>query len=277
MNGLLRGAWRVSRYELRHAARSRRVWMTLALMAAIIHLYGSPVRAMCISYGVKVSPLPLFVGLTGTHTPQSLLYMVWIYWVCDAPFIDRTHTYVLLRSGRGRYAAGMAIYLLLSGAVYWLAVWGMSVLLMAGHLALSAEWGQVYTTLARTRTAGVNLTYLTTVQKELTAAQALLLSFWLQVCCSFLLGALVMAGNSLSRWLGVFLAFAVLLFDKMFFWFGLPYSLMHYSPVTLANLNALDYYAASYHPSVQYALCALPAAGVLLGTGSVCLTARRVG
>lgn len=271
MNASLRGICGVARYEARHAARGGRLWMALTMMAAIIHLYGSPVRALCADYGVNAPPLPLFVGLVGTHYSQSLLYMVWIYWVCDAPFIDRAHLYVLMRSGRRSYARGMLLYLLLSSLVFWLAVFGLSVLLMAGRLEWSAQWGQAYVTLARSRMPGVNLTYLTTVQKELTPAQAALLGYFLQVCCSFFLAALVMAGNGLAKWLGVLMAFAVLLFDKMFFWFGLPYRLMHFSPVTLANLNTLDYYAASYHPTVRYALLALPALAVLAG-----LISRRV-
>lgn len=170
------------------------VWTALAMMAAIIHLYGSPVRALCASYGVSAPPLPLFVGLVGTHSPQSLLYMVWIYWVCDAPFIDQAHLYVLMRSGRRSYARGMLLYLLLSSLLFWLTVFGLSVLLMAGRLEWSAQWAQAYITLARLRVAGVNLTYLTTVQRELTSAQAALLGYFLQVCCSFFLAALVMAG-----------------------------------------------------------------------------------
>lgn len=264
----------VARYESRRVLSSARLRLLLAALAMLVHLYASPIRAFSAAFDERVSPLPLFVGLTGTNASQNLLHLLWIYLICDAPFVDAAHTYVLLRCGRRNHMLGVMAYLLLCSCAYWAVVLLASVLVMAGRLEWSGEWGRVYYSLARVYGTGSRLTFQAPLQKLLSAPQAAALSFLLQVCCSYALSLLVVLGNRLARRLGVLLAVGLVLFDRMFFWFGLPYVWMHASPVTLANLQALDLQAASYHPSLRYALTALSL--FTLALSAACLIAACI-
>ena len=229
MKTIFREALGVACYEVKHLLRNRRMWLILAMLACIVHFYGNPVRVFCVQYGVKASLYPMFTGLTTTNVSQGVLYLLWIYLICDSPFIDKGHQYVLLRCGRKNYMLGVILYLLICSVLYWIVVFLMTLLLMIGQLELSADWGRVYVSLARGQVPNITLTYLTSIQKQFSAIAAFLLSFFLQICCSFLLALLVTIGNYTFRRMGVLLGFAVLMFDKMFFWFGFPYYYMHFS------------------------------------------------
>lgn len=274
MKMMFREALGVVRYEVKHLLRNRRTWLILAILAGIVHFYGNPVRMFCVQHGVKASLFPLFIGMTTTNTSQGVLYMLWIYLICDSPFIDKAHQYILLRCGQTNYMLGVILYLVLCSVLYWIVVFFMTLLLMVGQLEPSVNWGRVYVSLARGHVSSISLTYLTSMQKQFSATEAFALSFFLQICCSFSLALLVTGGNYTVRRMGVLLALAVLMFDKMFFWFGFPYYYMHFSPVTLANLSVLDNLAASYHPSVRYALSVVPVLSLPLMGGCVAISRK---
>ena len=83
-----------------------------------------PIRQICEDYRVTVSAMGLIAYVLNDRWTQFIFMLCWFYLIGDGPFFDCTIQYVLLRSGRIKWATGVFLFVLLSAAYFllWAAV-----------------------------------------------------------------------------------------------------------------------------------------------------------
>lgn len=190
----LRAMWRVAIGALRESFSSIRPYFIALLVLALMHMASSDVRALCTRYDANATILPLFVFVFNTTYYILALNFLYLVLVCDAPLRKGHQCYIVLRSGRGIWAGGQILYLVLMANLFLVWVFVSTVIVLAGHLALSLDWGQVYYSLARIELHG-SVAFDRTTQNAFSASHAFLLSFGLQWLLCMLFGLMIYAIN----------------------------------------------------------------------------------
>ena len=115
-----------------------------------------PIRQICEDYRVTVSAMGLIAYVLNDRWTQFIFMLCWFYLIGDGPFFDCTIQYVLLRSGRIKWATGVFLFVLLSAAYFllWAAV--LCVVCAFPYVNFQTEWDSVIRSLAAIRTLGQN-------------------------------------------------------------------------------------------------------------------------
>lgn len=131
---------------------------------------------------------PLLPSLSGLITPVFLAYIILII---DAPFRTRHQQFVLQRTGKRIWAAGQIVYILAVSAIFTLALWLLTFLLVLPSIQWIASWGPVLTTAANNGLFVGNYGCM----KNIAPIPATLWVAWVMFSVCFLLGMLMMACN----------------------------------------------------------------------------------
>ena len=185
---------RVATGALRECFSGVRPYFIALLVLALMHMASTDVRDLCVRYDAKASMLPLFVYVFNTTYYILVLNFLFLVLVCDLPLRKGHHRYIVLRCGRGIWAGGQILYLLMAATIFLLWIFLATVIVMAGHISFEPDWGQVYYSLARIEVHG-SIAFDRTVQSAFSAPCAFLLSFGLQWLLCVLFGLMIYAVN----------------------------------------------------------------------------------
>ncbi|HIZ44469.1 MAG TPA: hypothetical protein H9672_07080 [Firmicutes bacterium] len=99
--------------------------------------------------GVNVTcwGLPLMADLP---VVQAVIAFGAVFIFCDAPFLDRNSYYMVIRTGRRKWAGGQILYIWGTGLLYAVLLFILMNTMFFPRLSLSDEWGAVFNTLAQT-------------------------------------------------------------------------------------------------------------------------------
>lgn len=268
-----RAILRVLSYNMRKLLISYRALLAIVLSLIVVQSASSSVRELCLEYGVRASPLALFPGVTVTSTMSSLLLLCWLMLICDAPFIDETQPYLLLRCGRYIWSAGQLLYMLVMSVLFWLWVAICSVIVLAGCMDSSMEWGSVYHSLSYMPT--YEFLSSRTMMANYTVPEAFALSWLLSVLLSIMLSEFTYLINLTTRRMyGALLPVALLLVNWAYYLWDFAWVPLHASPATLASLHWLDPKGLGHLPTLSYSLCFF-SFGIALLTALCFLAIRR--
>ena len=112
-----------------------------------------PIRAFLRDTGVPMAPWLFPFWCTDLYKQATMLLCA-AFLLCDAPFLDESAPYVIVRAGRGVWAAGQLLYILLAAAVFVLYLAALTVLPFLDRLEWTQSWGKAIGTLALTDAAG---------------------------------------------------------------------------------------------------------------------------
>lgn len=135
--------------ETRHKICSKRSVTFLILLAFLIFVYISPLKAVSKDAGYRISPW-VFPHL------MSHLYFLFtfilgiIYFYSNAPFLNHAGMYQMIRSGRYRWCISQIISIIFSGFTLAAAALLLSAIILAPRVFLTSEWGKLLHTLSLT-------------------------------------------------------------------------------------------------------------------------------
>ncbi len=241
--------------NLRKWPSNPRIYMIFILLIMFLLNNISPIINFSNSTGYRVSPwiFPFFSDYVFT---QMVMMFGIVFLFCDAPFMDVTQAYSIIRSGRIRWGLGQVMYIMISSAIYFLFVVVASCILLSPNIFLSNDWGKVLGTLAQTNAGqmyNVTLPISYEIQSIYTPIHAFCLSLILEWCAGTLLGLIIFILNiNFNRAVGAIVASVIVCFD-MVIQNALPFYMYHFSILSLARLSILDTSGLSTRPTDIYA------------------------
>lgn len=245
----------VCRQNFRRWASNPRIYVIAILLAIYINTtITGPISKMC--YGVKIAVSPwVFPFITGNYSVLALLMFGVVLLFCDAPFLDNSQPYVIVRSGKKAWLVGQFLYIFFASLIYYLYIMLLTFLYLLPVMRYQTGWGKILTTLGSTD-AGKQfntIVFQIDILQNYTPLQAMGLSLLMAVLVGTFLGLLIFTINmKLSRILGAIIASAPpLLVNTIFFY---EFLLIYYSPVAWASLAKLDTTGTGLLPTVGYAV-----------------------
>lgn len=229
-----------------------RMYVILSLMIILIWNYINPFIGASKAIGYRVTPW-LFPHLVNSYWIQRLMLLGLILLFCDAPFIDNTQPYMIIRSNKTSWALGQIFYIIMASAIYFAILAILSIILILPVIYISSSWGKILTTFANTDAGYMfGIDYISyNIISTFKPFQSMITAFIIEWSIGVLLGLIIFSGNMyFKRGVGSIIAIAIVLFDT-FIGFGSFY-VAKFSPVTFARLGMIDISGLSPKPNPQY-------------------------
>lgn len=219
---------------------SPKIWVVGLFLIFYVYDLTSPIVAFCQDVDYAVSPW-LFPYFFSNPTTLLLFMLAFVLYLCDAPFLDQQQVFVLLRTGRRKWAVGQFLYIAVASFVFFLSIFVLSLIFTWPHLQFMDSWGKIIGTLTQTN-AGQSYGVMSlsfNVMNNYTPITATLLSFTLMWGIGILLGNFMFFVNlRSSKSLGVGGATALVLLPALLHFEGF-YKFSYLSPVSWGNLSLM--------------------------------------
>lgn len=216
-----------------------------------------------VGYGIRPYLFPLF---SSGLFYQTVIMMGAVALFADAPFLDESSPYVILRSGRFTWGLGQILYVFLASTIYVLFIFLLNILFILPHIEFGETWGKVITTLARTNAGssyGIFWLMDSRILNNLTPLAANGLSLLLTWMCTIFVGLLMYLLNlKVHRALGPSVCCGMIGMNYFIYNFLSDYA-YYWSPITMSNL-AMIYDPSTGFVSVRYAVLFFTAAIIIL-------------
>jgi hypothetical protein len=225
---------------------------------------------------LKSSPW-LFPFLTGQNYSKIFIFIGILLLFCDAPFIDKSQPYLIIRSGRRKWCTGQIIYVFGATLFYFAFMLILSILLNINHLEYNSDWGKVIGTIGNGLAldfASRNVSINWTVINYFTPITAMFYSYLLLSLGGIFIGMILFFTNILTenKVFGfiiasffVFLEFIGKLFPKI----------LWISPISWVDLNNIDLDGISGKPNITYILVMFSILISALIIGSIIAVKRK--
>ena len=231
------------------------------------------IRSLCVSTGISVSPW-LLPFLTTESGNQMFVIIGALILFCDAPFLNGTSGWQILRSGRKSWYWGNMIYIWLLSLIYAVGLALIPVIMMLPHVEWADGWGKILGTLAQTSAAAqlgiTNLNYSIMTRYEPIQAMAFLIFIiWLN---AVLIGMINYVFNLyVKQGTGTIISAVIGLSPLMLVRLA-NYRIAYYiSPPLWMDLSVYRYRDYGAGPTFAYAM------GILLGLIVLCMVISYIG
>lgn len=210
----IQGVLRITRYQMVQLVRNPRLYMIVFCNFIFLSTFMVALRSFLRTYQLKATPFLFSFLFTHPSVLFSFLAGVIILF-SNAPFFGQSQMFLVIRSGKLRWAVGQILYLIAGSVLYFLLLYGMSLLSLLPYISLENEWGSVWNTLARTglgNDCGVTLTVSAKVLNVFTPMELLGWTFLMGILNSLLLGLVVFFCNvCFKREVGIIIAVLLIL------------------------------------------------------------------
>ena len=236
-----------------------RVYVLFILIGLFVSNLTRPALNFSLETGVATTPWIVPFMLADFHV--SIIFLVGVVLLfCDAPFINDLTPYECVRSGKMCWLAGQLLYLFTASMIYVLFLNLACLISLLPNLGLSAEWGSIITTFARTNADlqyASSFAYSYTILQTYQPLSAVAISSLLLFFEALFIGLTMFIINLTSkRTTGVVVGIMLALLPSLFVRSG-EYWMFHLAPTTWSNLSMLDITGVSAYPSLAYALSTL--------------------
>lgn len=241
--------------NIRKWSANPRIYVLLILMVMFAWHYVSPYVSAAKALGYRVTPW-IFPHMINFSTLQRYIMLGLILLFCDAPFMDNTQPYVIIRSKKTTWAIGQIIYIALATAIYLITLVCLCIIVLLPVMYFSDGWGKILTTFANSNAGSqFRIEYVSyRIVSSYSPIQAMILSLILEWVVGILLGLVMFATNMyFKRGVGAIVAITIVMFDT-FIDFGSVY-VSKFSPVSFPRLGIIDSSGISNKPSPAY-ICA---------------------
>ena len=245
---------------------SARFWAVLIVTALYLDRVISPIRELALARGLTLTFQGFAVYLLNDSTATALMMAACLALLFDLPCTDELQRYLMLRTGRRRWAGGQLLYIACAVTAYLLCALAISALMLLPCLKWGAGWGGMREIVEEIGYDGFGdtvgmLYYDVWLPRSYESPAAALAAELLAHIPAFtLVASIVMCLNLyLSRRLGYIGAAIPIGLDIMlqeYFGVGVSYV----SPLTLCRLSGLDYGDDMGRPPLWYAAVFLIAA-----------------
>lgn len=236
---------------------NHRIIIICGLLVIFLHFLTKDLLVKSIQGNLQIAPW-IFPFLFNHRYYKLLFFVPLIILFCDAPFIDGTYHYSIIRSSRFKWCVGQLLYIFSASIAYFTFVFILSVTFCLLNIDWTLDWGTFLGTAANT-SFGNNLT-LNISSKIVNCLNPIYTTFITVLLCSLngmIIGLLIFLSNliRLPRFIGVISTISLLLFDTMCVTSGKK-SFYYYSPITWTTISCLDLNNRTDLPTVGYAMAA---------------------
>lgn len=245
----------IATYSLRQWATNPRIICLFVLMSIFVWNNFKAIGELTARTGIKTNPL-IFPFFSNDPVKQLILLAGIVFLFSDAPFINKNQPYIIIRSKRIPWVLGQILYIIMAGAVYFLLLMFVSILVLLPNVTLKTNgWGKIINTLAQTDMAAqINLQF--GISKKITSFyspfKAFILSFLLNWGVACFLGLIMFLINlKFNRRIGLVAGGVIIFFDILVI-NALPPAFYYFSPVSLSRLSVLDPMGVSMFPNLTY-------------------------
>lgn len=264
----------IAAQNFRKWATDYRIWVIAALLIVMTFLFADDVRKNAAVLNSDVS-IWIFPFLYVSRYMRLVFTLPVVLMFCNAPFVDKNQTFVMMRTSRIKWLCGQILYIIIAAAVYYLFIFLLSVLSTVFIADFSLDWGGTFYSLAYGGVSMPENVMKVEVPKIIveyfTPIQACYFTFLLSCLGAVFLGMVIFFFNLItqSRNIGIVVSFAFVVWSFMVKdTFGLG-RYRKLSPLSWNTLENIDVGGLTPYPTFPYCITVLSISILLLITGSV--------
>ncbi len=123
------------------------MWTIAVLLIVMTFIFADDVRKNAAVLGSDVS-MWIFPLLYLSRYMKLVFTLPVVLMFCNAPFVDKNQTFVMMRTSRVKWLFGQILYIVAASAVYYLFIFLLSVLSTVFIADFSLDWGGTFYSLA---------------------------------------------------------------------------------------------------------------------------------
>ncbi len=255
----LKTSFRISAQNFRKWQTDYRIWTIAVFIVVMTLIYVDDLKKVADYLGSEMS-IWIFPFLYTQFYMKVLYTLPVVLMFCDAPFIDKNQTYIMMRTTRSRWLCGQLLYIILASGVYYLFVFAVSILSTIIYGDVSLEWGSMITAIAYDPTLvydAIDLSFFSFSQiivDYFTPLLACFYTFILSWISAVILGLIVLVCNlfTSSKIWGIAVCSLLIILTisarGRYLW-------DRFSPISWSTLDQVDVGGLTTHPSLAYCLC----------------------
>lgn len=233
----------------------------LVFIAALIYTWdlskGVVQYAVISDHPTSLWVFPLYMANANS---VLIFFLLAILLFCDAPFLEQTELFVLIRSGRVRWLLSQVLYVVSLSAAYVTWIVFCSILTVFPQGALMGDWGSLLYSLANTNAPDLVELGFRISPSMLTQFQpisAMLYEFLICFLSTVFLGSVMFCVDLVTyRVAGVVLG-SLLVLEQFLASNSSGYAFFYLSPISWINLERISFQAGGMTPSLTYVCCFL--------------------
>ena len=259
--------------NFRKWATDYRMWTIAVLLIVMTLIFADDVRKNAIVLGSDVS-MWIFPLLYISRYMKLVFTLPVVLMFCNAPFIDKNQTFVMMRTSRVKWLCGQILYIIAASAVYYLFIFLLSVISTIFIADPSLDWGGTFYSLAYGGVIMPDNVMKVEVPKIIveyfSPIQACFFTFFLSWLAGIFLGMIIFFFNLVTqnRYIGIVVSFAFVVWAFMV---KDTYGLARYrkiSPISWHTLDNIDVGGLTPYPTFAYCVSVLAGLILLLIIGS---------
>ncbi|MEG2290662.1 MAG: hypothetical protein RR891_08115 [Clostridium sp.] len=255
---LFKQSMHICNENIRKWSSNYRIWVLFIMISIFVFDYANEIIKFAYAVNYKVAPW-MFPFLFTQSYMKRIIFMGVILLFCDAPFIDNTQQYVVVRSGRKSWNIGQISYIFLASFLYFLFIIAIAIIFNLRYMEFNLDWGKVLGTLGLSNVGDMVSSKVWVSGKIIsfyTPLQAMSISYILSSLVATLIGLLIYVINSItnSQFLGILSGIVLVLVDTL-----TKYNddLLWFSPVSWASLDKIGIEKTATMPPISYVFGAL--------------------
>lgn len=142
----------ICRNNIQRSFINPRTYISFLLVLVLMQQLTQTLRKFSSAMGVKTAPW-IYPYLAQKYYIQMILILGIVFLFCDAPFMNESTPFLLIRSGRRNWILGQITYIIIMSFLYYTVIVMMSVLLLYPQVQWQMGWGKILGTLAQTNAA----------------------------------------------------------------------------------------------------------------------------
>lgn len=251
----LKSIYCIMKYNYKKLFNTPRIYILIILQSIYLWYLISPIVDLSKTAGVRLTPW-LFSHISSYKISQLFLMMGIIVMFADAPFIDDEYKYILIRSGRKKWALGQILYIVTGTIAYFITIFIFTVIMIIPNIFISSDWGRLITTFANSDTRDYfELLISFKILVKYTPIMATLLSILLSCLTGVIISLIMFIINiKLEKSIGIIVATFIVFLDRAIFSNFPNFKFAYISPVSLSRIDGLDKVSNGMSPSILYAL-----------------------
>ena len=254
----VRSVFSICAQNFRKWATDYRMWTVAAMVIVMTFIFADDLskNAAMIDSDVTLWIFPFLY----TRPDMVLIFtMPVVLMFCNAPFLDKNQTFVMMRASRMKWLCGQLLYIILASAVYYLFVFLISILSTVFIAEPSLDWGGTIYSLAYSKLRWEGVPYVEIpklIVEYFTPIQACWFTFLLSWIGGVFLGMIVFSFNLITqtRSIGTVVATAFVVWGS---WVRYSSGVQRHrklSPISWITVDYIDVGGMTLYPTLSYCL-----------------------
>lgn len=233
------------------------MWVIAFLLIVMTFIFTDDVRKYAAALNSDVS-IWTFPFLYVSDYMRLVFTLPVVLMFCDAPFIDKNHTFVMMRTTRFKWLCGQILYIIIASAVYYLFIFLLTISSTIFIAEPSPDWGRTFYVIANGGVSVPDGSSAIEIPKLIieyfTPAQACYFTFIMSWLGGIFLGMIIFFFNLVTqnRNIGIVVSFTFVVWAFMVKeTFGLG-RYLKFSPLSWNTLENIDVGGLTWYPTFPY-------------------------